>query len=165
MLNIVTAVAAWVGSFLGIINTVNSINNLKTRGNVKFQYLRNAKTQEKIGFCISITNLSAFEITIDEIGFLLTSQVWKRQKMKKPERIALYPNDEAGTHLIPKILKSRESFSFNFSEKYLQEFMENINQPIRSTYAKTACERRFTGTTPAFRHLAKKVADKIQQHH
>lgn len=147
ILQLATLAIAVVGAVLGVINTWNSISERKPRARVRFLNLYGGPDVEHFGYSIEVTNLSAFPLTINEVGFSL-SPWWKTDI----ERLLLHPDDRFGSST-PRKIEPREQVDFRF----LGQMQGRSPKLIRSAYAKTACGVIFRSNAPLVKSIAAKA--------
>lgn len=134
----VTLAIALLGACLGVLNTWHEISRDKPKMRV---VPMNVVWDEQLYFGIEVTNLSAFPLTVTEIGF-------QRSGTKTRASVPLpYVLDRERP--LPRRLDARESLTF-----YMQR------QPPKSglykcAYVKTACGLTFTGKSGALNQLNK----------
>ena len=130
---------------LGVINTLSAINQQRVRIRVTPAYLLSTE-EVPMGFSIEIINLSAFPITISEVGFSVGFR--KRLPISSPYLLS------GGT--LPCRLSPREAISVTFGP---QNFPVVQGTKIGAAYARTACGRTIFGRSPAGRQFAKMIGE------
>ena len=143
----VTLAIAVLGAALGLINTWRSWVSDRPRARIRYLFRFLPPDMEQRGFTIEVTNLSTFDLTIQEVGFSL-SPFWKRDI----ERLFLVPDGRIGDTL-PILVKSRQQANFCF----LDNPTGSSPKRIKSAYAKTACGVYFRGVTPALRDTSRRL--------
>jgi hypothetical protein len=140
----ITLSIAVLGAVLGVINTWHAID----RSRVKLKVLpahaipmRGA--DPRLAFCIEVTNLSAFAVTIYDVGVFYRGTK-KRGSFIQPVFI------DGGTW--PRRLEPRTSVT-----AYGQRPESSPNQRIKFAYARTQCGITKTGSSPALKQIAKEV--------
>jgi hypothetical protein len=129
---------AVLGAVLGVMNTWHAMNQKRVNLRVKPSYALDPSGQP-IGFSIEVTNLSAFPVTIAEVGLTLPKK--QRFVIKQPEFI------DHGSW--PRKLDTRESVSAYFTFDNLVGF----GGKLQKAYVRTACGEFRYGTSPALRQL------------
>src|ERR1051325_1952455 len=66
--DIITIGAASVGAVLGVMNTINAMSQQRMRVRVTPAFITTPQG-EPMGFSIEVINLSAFPVTVAEVGF------------------------------------------------------------------------------------------------
>lgn len=160
---ILGAVCGSVGAVLGIINTWNQISRNQVRLVVipKIAFMLNAnntittdrnnnRTSHLLGqgvpfrLCIEIINLSAFAVTISDVGF---------GKKGKLRHILFQPELSPGKTWPPR-LESRESVVvYSKMGEHLDKKV--MNKPL--AYAKTDCGVACYGTSPIFKEYIQQL--------
>jgi hypothetical protein len=137
----ITLAIALLGAVLGLVNTWHAIDKKRVKIRVRPKHvvpLGNA--DPRIRFCIEITNLSEFAITVDEAGVFLKGTD-ERAAYTKPILIDGKP--------WPRRLEPRSSVTV-----YGQPPKAKPGQSLKCAYARTECGVTRTGTSPAFKQLA-----------
>lgn len=146
---LVVALCAIGGLFLGIVNLRKSLSNDKVKLVVKplsFHTMGNGKDygsnengidakREFVTIGLKVINLSKFDVTITEVGFQLNET---NRRLFFPEAVVL-----DGENGIPVKLPSRQSVTITFMPHQLPE--ENIRSALDAIYVHTACELEFFG--------------------
>ncbi|MBI1802942.1 MAG: hypothetical protein HY033_11260 [Ignavibacteriae bacterium] len=142
IISFITLAIAVLGAVLGVINTWNAIE----RDKVKLRVV--PKLAVPIGLpdnrtrlCIEVTNLSAFAVTISDVG-LLFKGTKNRGTLVQPMLF------DGGS--FPRRLDARSSFTVYFSPEATQE--DNF-LTTRCAYAKTDCGVQATGTSGALKQM------------
>lgn len=144
--DILTIGLAAVGAVLGVLNTWKSLDRdrPKLRLVPKHSFYVGPGADERSYVCFDVTNLSAFALTVTEIGFLYR---WSRQRGAIIQPII---DDGKG---FPRELKPRTSMSaFTACENLM-----HLPRRIRCAYVKTDCGLTFKGTSPALRQMVKEA--------
>lgn len=142
-----TTAAAVLGAALGIMNTWNAINQRRVRLRVRPLHTVAVPTGAE-GFAIEVTNLSAFAVTIEEVGFALH---WRG--VKSPRAVVAYPELFDGKPW-PRRLESREAVTVRFP---LRDMEEHRGRKLGKAYASTACGISRYGDSPALDGLRKRL--------
>jgi len=144
--NTLTLIIAVSGLVLGIVNTWRTIHKDRVRIRVRPVQVYCLNDEERLvtgGVGVSVTNLSSFEITITELGFM---------KRWKNEKISLFGTDLG--HLIPCRMLPRTTISFRIPESISSHpNFVTVHRP----FVDTACGKRFTGSSPAWRSFRKRI--------
>ncbi|WP_208668022.1 hypothetical protein [Pseudomonas arsenicoxydans] len=142
LVNGVTLALALLGAVLGVINTWHALDKSRVKLRIRPKHaIPFGGTDARLNFCIEITNLSAFAVTVEEAGVALDSPD-KRLAYTSPVLI-----DEGGW---PRRLEPRTSVTI-----YGQAPSTN-GLRLKCTYATTSCGVTKEGTSPAFRQMAKR---------
>jgi hypothetical protein len=130
---LVTFAIAIIGAGLGILNYIRIADRDRLRLRLSIQgYF----TQNYTGMCIEVVNLSAFAVTVSQVGF----------DVKGGKNIfIMLPTTSLGGGTTPKRLEPRESFTMHFPPG--QHECVEFSQVTRA-FAKTSCGGRFTATSP-----------------
>ncbi|WP_417424701.1 hypothetical protein [Hoeflea sp.] len=135
--NGITMAIAIIGAVLGILNTWFVIDQRRVRLRVRPAY---AIARGGIGFSIQVTNLSAFPLTVTEVGFVLPGK--KRAAITDP----MFMDGKEW----PRRLEARESVTAYFDPTGLPK---GKIKHIGKAYAQTACGEAAYGSSPALRQL------------
>jgi hypothetical protein len=138
----VTLGAALVGAVLGVMNTWNAISQNRMRLRVRPAFATAFPGGEEC-FCIEVVNLSAFAVTIIELGF---TRRWR--SLRKTRTGVIQPLVPDGKPW-PRRLGSRESVTAYFDHT---QIIARGNR-IGIAYARTACGKVAFGMSPAARQL------------
>jgi hypothetical protein len=141
-----TAVTAVVGAVLGVWNLVQS--HWQRRGRLKVipkltairagVFLSSEEDLLRDGFsCVAVTNLSAFAVTIAEIGFTVAGG---------DGRLVIIPEPRS---LLPKRLEARESADFHASQ------VAGFPKTAKLAYAKTQCRHTRYGDSTVLKKWRK----------
>jgi len=137
-----TTVTAIVGAVLGVWNLVQGLWQRRVRLKVVPKltsvrgggFLSSSREMLRDGFaCIEVTNLSAFPVTIAEVGFSLVG---------KDTRSVIIPEPK---NLLPMRLESRASIDIRATQS--AGFPKNACR----AYARTQCRRTRYGQSPVFK--------------
>ena len=140
ILEAVTLAVAVLGAALGLINTWHAIDKKRVKIRVRPKHaIPVGAANPQITFCIEITNLSEFSITIDEAGVFYKGTD-ARGAYTKPILIDGKP--------WPRRLEPRSSVTV-----YGQPPQAKPGHPLKCAYARTECGVTSTGTSPAFKQL------------
>lgn len=141
VINGITLAIALVGAVLGIINTWHALDRTRVKLRIRPKHaIPFGAADERLNFCIEITNLSAFAVTIEEAGVALNSSE-KRLAYTNPVLI-----DEGGW---PRRLESRASVTIYGRAPSAK------GRRLKCAYATTACGVTKVGTSPAFKQMAR----------
>lgn len=141
----VTLAIAVLGAALGIVNTWHQLDRTKVKLRVTpKRAIPVGMVDPRLTFCIEITNLSAFAVTIDEAGVRYRGSE-ARGAYVRPTLIDGGP--------WPRRLDSRSSVSI-----YGEPPVPPDGASLRDAYAVTSCGVTRTGSSPAFRQLARQRA-------
>ena len=137
----ITLAIAVLGAVLGLINTCHAVDKMRVKIRVRPKHaIPVGGADPRITFCIEITNLSEFAITVNEAGVLLRGTD-ARAVYALPTLIDGKP--------WPRRLEPRSSVTV-----YGQPPEAKPGQSLKCAYARTACGVTRTGTSPAFKQLA-----------
>lgn len=140
--DVVTIAIAAVGAVLGVINTLHSLNQNRVRLRVvpKFAHLViNGIMGDEKG-CIEVINLSAFPVSVSEVGFTLGDGT--ARKGHKAQIAMPYTPDGKP---FARRLESRESVTGYFD-------LDGLPHDIGKAYVKTDCDEVAYGMSPAFQN-------------
>jgi hypothetical protein len=142
--DVITISIAAVGAVLGIINTWNSINQRRVRLRVvpKHAFFGNIGSAAGEMVCIEVVNLSAFAVGLCEIGFTISGDP------KKAQRISIMAPLTADHKPIARTLQSRQSVTGYFEANCL-------HPGIKKAYARTDCGVMVIGNSPALKSIRK----------
>ncbi len=147
---LVAILAAVVTAYLGIYKFINErrktkvhlevipLSVLERNGITIISWTKDTFNSDEL-FGIKIVNLSSFDITVDEVGFLLS----EGNKMKPIRNI----------ELLPKKLGSRESVTIDCDLEGDNPIPLSDVSLIKEAYAKTACGHTATGKSKALDEL------------
>jgi hypothetical protein len=138
--DIITIGAASVGAVLGVMNTINAMSQQRMRVRVTPAFITTPQS-EPLGFSIEVINLSAFPVTVAEVGFTVGGN--RRVPVQSPR----FLNGET----FPCRLQPREAVSAMFGPTNFP-IMRGLT--ISDAYARTACGRTIYGNSPAGRQFA-----------
>lgn len=136
----ITFAIAVLGAALGVINTWNTINTRKVRLRVRPSWSIGLGGHD---FGIEVMNLSAFPVTIAEVGFL-----YGRPRSTTPKRAMVMTPTLVDGRPWPRRLESRDAVSVYFASRELPG-----GSPFWRAYARTTCGVIATGSSPAFLQL------------
>lgn len=142
----ITLSIAVLGAVLGVMNTWKALDSSRVKLRVRPKHaIPFGEADPRLTFCIEITNLSAFAVTIAEAGVFYRNTD-KRGAYSNPVLIDGQP--------WPRRLEPRSSVTL-----YGQPpFSSNPQHSLKCAYARTECGVIRTGTSPAFVQLAKSHA-------
>lgn len=124
---------ALIGAGLGLLNYWRSIARDRVSLRVKpHGYITSTGDS---GIAIEVLNLSAFAVTVSQVGF----------DMEDGKIFLMIPYAALGGKAPPQRLEPRSSFTTHFMPG--KEKLEGFASITRA-FGKTACEERFTGTSP-----------------
>lgn len=137
----VTLAIAVIGAVLGVINTWRTID----RGRVKLRVVPThaipyGGAPQNIRFCVQVTNLSEFAVTIDDAGVFFHDT---------KNRGSIINPVFADNGPWPRRLEPRTSLSI-----YSELPRQKDGRKIKRAYVRTQCGRIKTGTSPALRQIA-----------
>ena len=137
----ITLAIAVLGAVLGVINTWQALDKDRVKLRVRPKHaIPVGAADPRLTFCIEITNLSSFAVTVEEAGVFYKGTE-SRGAYTQPIII-----DGRGW---PRRLEPRSSVTV-----YGQPPSAEQGHPLKCAYAKTACGVTQTGTSPAFEQLA-----------
>lgn len=137
----ITLAIAVLGAALGLINTWHAIDKKRVKLRVRPKHaIPLGAANPGITFCIEITNLSEFSVTIDEAGVFYKGAD-ARGAYTQPILIDGKP--------WPRRLEPRSSVTV-----YGQSPQTKPGHPLKCAYARTECGVTRTGSSPAFKQLA-----------
>lgn len=138
----ITLSIAVVGAVLGLINTWHGLDMSRVKLKVRPAHaIPVAAADPALTFCIEITNLSAFPVTVDDVG------------------VFYHGTDRRGSIVLPVLidggrwprrLEPRTSVTV-----YGHRPTSTPQQRIKCAYAKTECGVTETGSSPALRQIAR----------
>lgn len=144
----ITMGVALLGAVLGIMNTWRSMSANKVRLRVKPAYAVNALHGE-IAFSIEVVNLSAFPVTVSEVGITIGGNTTKNGRVPVLEPTML----DGGNW--PRRLETRTSVSCYFDPSIFPGSSNNLGR----AYARTSCGETRYGNSPALKQLKQIIAD------
>jgi hypothetical protein len=137
----VTLAIAVLGAVLGVINTWIGLDKSRVKLRVAPAHgIPVGDADPRLKFCITVTNLSAFAVTVDEAG-VLYSGTTDRGSLIQPVLA------DAGTW--PRRLEPRSSVTL-----YAHRPISSNGHRIKAAYARTACGVTKKGSSPALRQIA-----------
>ena len=140
----VTFGLALLGGVLGVVNTWQSIDKDRVKLIVRPAHAIPVGGAERMygrmQFCIEVINASGFPVTVQEVGFSRRGTTFRDAVMQPPTM------DNKGS--TPRRLEAREALSF-----FMEKPGRFDGKRIKAAYARTACGRTFTGTSPALSQL------------
>lgn len=138
----ITLAIAVLGAVLGVINTLHALDKSRVKLLVR---PKNAfalgRANPELTFCIEIINLSAFAVTVEDVGFLFRGTEWRGS--------LIHPIIMDGGKW-PRRLEPRSSVTI-----HCQTPSAKPGTKIKCAYAKTQCGYTKTGTTPALKEIAR----------
>ena len=140
--DVVTIAIAALGAVLGIVNTWHALNQRRVRLRVvpKLAVLGVGTSSAKKMVCIEVVNLSAFPISLSEIGFTLAGDP------KIASRLSVMAPITTDQKPIARTLAPRHGVTGFF------EF-DNLTPGIKKAYARTECGTTTYGSSPALKHI------------
>jgi len=132
--DVVTMSVALVGAVLGVMNTWNAMDQRRVRLRVYPKVavpMINGEFGTTMG-CIEVINLSAFPVSIQEVGFTL------RRNSRKGDRLTIvqpFTNDQQP---LARRLESRQSVTAYFD-------LDARFQRAKSSYVRTDCDEMAYG--------------------
>ena len=143
----ITLAIAAVGAVLGIINTWRNIDQNRVKLKVVPAHaIPYGGADPNIRFCVQITNLSQFAVTIDDAGFFFHGTT-KRSSIFNP----VFTDHGSW----PRRLEPRTAITV-----YSQLPSSTSGHKIKSAFARTQCGHVKTGTSPALRDV---VAGRVER--
>lgn len=142
IVQIATTSFAFVGAVLGVINTWHGLD--KSRIKLKIlpaHAIPFGGMDERLRFCIEITNLSSFPVTINDAGVLFHGTK-HRAAIVSPVFL------DGGTNW-PRRLEPRSAITV-----YSQIPRSENGKKIKIAYATTQCGHTQTGNSPALHQIA-----------
>jgi hypothetical protein len=137
----VTLAIAAVGAVLGVINTWRAIDQSRVKLKVvPVHAMPYGGAPQNIRFCIQVTNLSQFAITLDDAGVFFHGTK-RRGSVVTPVFADQGP--------WPRRLEPRSSVSI-----YSELPRSSTGHKIKCAFARTQCGRIKKGTSPALREIA-----------
>lgn len=144
-LNMVTFGLAVLGAVLGLINTWHAVDKSRVKLRVRPSHaIPFGGADERLKFAVEVTNLSAFPITISDVGVFFEGT---------NQRVLLADGVFSDNMRLPHRLESRSSFSVYSQIPYLK-----TRHRLKSAYATTQCGVTRTGTSPALRQIAREMS-------
>lgn len=140
ILQVITIAIALVGAVLGVVNTWASLDKSRVKLRVRPAHaIPYGGAPQTIGMSITVTNLSAFAVSIDEVGLLYRGTV-SRGAIVKPILI-----DDGKW---PRRLEPRSQVTI-----YAQRPGPHTHA-IKCVYARTECGVTIKGNSPALRQMS-----------
>jgi len=140
----VTLSVAVLGAVLGIINTWQNLDRSRLKLRVVPKHaIPVGGADRRLTFCIEVTNLSMFPLTICDVGVFYRGTE-HRGCIIQPILLDGGP--------WPRRLESRSSVTV-----YCGKPTSIAGQRIRCAYAKTECGHTQTGSSPALKQIAKEL--------
>jgi hypothetical protein len=143
--DVLTIGAASVGAVLGIMNTWNAMNQRRARLRVTPSFVLTAEGNP-LGVSIEVINLSAFPLTVSEVGF----------SAGRGRRIPIQAPTFLDNERLPRRLESREAIAAMFGPG---DFEAPRGIKIGDAYARTACGRTIYGGSPAGKQFSQMMHD------
>lgn len=142
LIQALTLAIAVLGAVLGIINTWHSLDKSRVKLRVRpMRAMPVGNVDPTLTFCIEVTNLSTFAVTVDDVGVFFKGTNF-RGSYTQPVLI-----DGKGW---PRRLEPRSSVTV-----YGQTPSPKPGHPLKVAYACTECGVTRTGTSPAFKALVR----------
>lgn len=145
--DVFTISAAAVGAVLGIMNTWNSMNLRRVRLRVRPAHAIVPHLQDAM-FVIEVTNLSAFPVTVREVGFTIGSKRADNGS-RAAVPVPIVPDGKPW----PRRLEAREAVSLLVPVASLY----GDGSILGRAYAHTACGEFRYGSSPALKQLSDAV--------
>jgi hypothetical protein len=137
----ITLSIAVLGAVLGLINTVYQLDRSRIKLRVTPKHVTPVgAANPNLTFCIEVTNLSSFPVTIEEVGVFLT-QTTARMSYLRP----VLPDGGPW----PRRLEPRSSVSV-----YGETPVAKHGHSLKCAYARTSCGITRKGSSPIFKQLA-----------
>jgi hypothetical protein len=137
----ITLAIAVLGAVLGVINTWHGLDKSRVKLLVRPKHaIPFGGVDPRITFCIEVINLSAFAVTVEDVGVLFKGTD-QRGSLFQP----ILPDGGSW----PRRLEPRSSVTV-----YGQRPVAPTGTVIKCAYAKTQCGYTETGTTPALKQIA-----------
>jgi hypothetical protein len=140
----VTLSIAVLGAVLGIINTWHGLD--KSRVKLKVRPAHAISADPRLTFCIEVTNLSAFAVTICDVGVF-----YKRTSL----RGSFVPPVLIDGGSWPRRLEPRSSVTIYARRPVSSPERQISERQIRIAYAKTECGYTKRGSSPALKQIAR----------
>jgi hypothetical protein len=142
VIQVITLSVAVLGAVLGVLNTWQGFD----RNRVKLKVIPKGAipvggANQRITFCIEVTNLSTFPVTVSDVG------------------VFYYGTDKRGSIITPFLvdggswprrLEPRSSVTV-----YSERPTSSAEHRIKCAYARTDCGTTKTGTSPALEQVAR----------
>lgn len=137
----VTLSVAVLGAVLGVINTWQGVD----KSRVKLKVMPKGAipvggADPRLSFCIEVTNLSAFAVTVSDVGVFYHGT--------KDRGCIVHPFLIDGGPW-PRRLEPRSSVTV-----YSQQPESGADRRIKCAYARTDCGSTRTGNSPVLKHIA-----------
>ena len=140
----ITLAIAVLGAVLGIVNTWHNLDKTRVKLVVRPKHaIPVGATDPNLAFCIEITNLSSFAVTVSDVGVLYYGTS-ARGALTRP----VLNNGEKW----PRRLEPRSSVTV-----YAHNPATNSTHKIRCAYATTECGVTVRATSPALKQIAQGV--------
>lgn len=141
LLQAITLSIAVIGAILGIINTWHGLDKSRLKLKVRPAHaVPVGLSDPRVDFCISVTNLSSFAVTVEDVGFFFHG---------KSSRASLITPIIPDGGSWPRRLEPRSSVTL-FGLR-----PGPADGKIKCAFAITACGVVRTGTSPALKQIAK----------
>lgn len=138
----VTLAIALVGAVLGIVNTWHALDKSLVKLRVRPAHaIPVGAVNSSLDFCIEVTNLSSFAVTVDDVGVFFRGTA-SRASFVRPILADGGP--------WPRRLEPRSSVTI-----YGRRPESPPGHRITRAYARTQCGATQTGTSPALRQIAR----------
>lgn len=137
----VTLAIAFLGAALGVINTWTALDKNRLKLRVVPQHaIPVGGAPSHVNFCISVTNMSSFAVTVDDVGVFYRGT---------EERASFISPILADGGPWPRRLEPRTSVTV-----YGERPRPHQGRKIRTAYARTACGATTVGSSPALRQIS-----------
>jgi hypothetical protein len=141
LIQAVTLAIAFLGAALGVINTWHGLDKFRVKLKVRPAHaIPLGAADPSIEFCIAVTNLSAFAVTVADVGVFYHG---------KKSRGAFIRPIFADGGAWPRRLEPRSSVTI-YGRK-----PSRLDGHVKCAYAMTECGITQTGTSPALAQIAR----------
>ena len=138
----VTLAIAVLGAVLGIINTWHALDKTRVKIIVRPKHaIPFGNADLRLTFCIEVTNLSAFAVTVSDVGIF-----YHGTKIRGSITCPVFADDGAW----PRRLEPRSSITI-----YSKSPVSYSGHSIKCAYAITECGVITVGNSPALKQLEK----------
>lgn len=138
----ITLGVALLGAVLGIVNLWRAIDRDRIRLRVSPCFYMHPEEPIE-GICIEVVNLGYLPVTVSQVGFLVSGA---RKQFIFPEALFLDKTN------LPQRLEARASLT-----AFIPAGTQNdpVFADVTRAFAKTACGRKFTGSSPYLKDCIK----------
>jgi hypothetical protein len=138
----ITLAIALLGAVLGVINTWHGLDRSRVKLKVRPAHaIAVGAANPELDFCIEVTNLSAFAVTVHDVG------VFYRGTKSRGSFVMPVLADGGSW---PRRLEPRSSVTV-----YGQRPISQPGRRIKCAYARTECGATKTGTSPALKQISR----------